>query len=122
MEVSQMDGSIIRMVEADINRPNYGPDPAEGALEGDPVESTHEYYAADGNTCGVWMCSPGRILEEDHAEDEFATILSGRVGIIDNEAGMEEIFVAGDSFFLPKGSSLTWVIYETVRKFYMTAE
>ena len=46
----------------------------------------------------------------------------GRVGIIDNADGSEEVFVAGDSFFLPKGSSLTWVVYETVRKFYMTAE
>ena len=36
--------------------------------------------------------------------------------------GSEEVFVAGDTFFLPKGSSLTWVVYETVRKFYLTAE
>ena len=44
------------------------------------------------------------------------------MGLIDNEDDSEEIFVAGDSFFLPKGSSLTWVAYETVRKFYMTAD
>jgi uncharacterized cupin superfamily protein len=44
------------------------------------------------------------------------------VGLVDNVDQIEEIFVAGDSFFLPKGSSITWVVYETVRKFYMTAE
>lgn len=117
-----MSSKVIRMVEADIERPNFGPGPAEGAVEGDPTEGTHEYYERDGNTTGVWTCSPGRILEEDHAEDEFVTLLSGKLGIIDNDEGTEEVFVSGDSFFLPKGSSLTWVIYETVRKFYMTAE
>jgi uncharacterized cupin superfamily protein len=32
------------------------------------------------------------------------------------------VFAAGDSFFLPKGSTLTWIVHETVRKYYMTAE
>ena len=110
------------MVETDIEQPNFGPEPADFAFEGEPIETTHEYYSVDGRTSGVWECTPGRTLDEPHAEDEFCTILSGRVGLIDNESAHEEIFIAGDSFFLPKGSSLTWVIYETVRKFYMTAQ
>jgi uncharacterized cupin superfamily protein len=110
------------MVEEDIERPNHGPDRAEGAIAGEPIESAHEYYSMDGHTSGVWVCSPGRMLEEQHAEDEFCTIISGKVGLIDNATGREEVFAAGDSFFLPKGSSLTWVVYETVRKFYMTAD
>ena len=115
-----MSPRVIRMVEADIERPNHGPEPADFAFEGNPIESTHEYYGEDGRSVGVWECTPGRIMEEAHAEDEFVTLLSGRLGLMDNETGNEEVFVAGDSFFLPKGSSLTWVIYETVRKFYMT--
>jgi uncharacterized cupin superfamily protein len=62
------------------------------------------------------------MLEEQHVEDEFFTIISGNVGLIDNENGFEEVFVAGDSFFPPKGSSLTWVVCETIRKLYMSAE
>jgi uncharacterized cupin superfamily protein len=62
------------------------------------------------------------MLEEQHTEDEFCTIISGRVGLVDNFDQIEEIFAAGDSFFLPEGSNLTWVVYETVRKLYMTAE
>lgn len=116
-----MSSNIIRMVEKDIERPNFGPDPAEGAIEGEPIESAHEYYSKDGSASGVWVCTPGRMLEEHHSEDEFCTIIAGKVGLIDNETKVEEIFVGGDSFFLPKGSSLTWVVYETVRKFYMTA-
>ncbi len=115
-----MSSSIIRMVEQDIERPNFGPEPAEGAIEGEPIESIHEYYSKDGNTSGVWTCSPGRMFSEQE-EDEFVTVLSGKLGLIDSEDGNEEIFVAGDSFFLAKGSSLTWVVYETIRKFYMTA-
>ena len=38
------------------------------------------------------------------------------------QVSSQEIFTAGDSFFLPKGSTLTWVVYETMRKFYMTAD
>ncbi len=116
-----MSANVIRMVESDIERPNFGPEPADFAIEGEPVESTHEYHSNDGSTSGVWECSPGRMRGEQ-AEDEFCTIISGKVGLIDNDDGTEEMFVAGESFFLPKGSTLTWVIYETVRKFYMTAE
>lgn len=117
-----MGSSIIRMVEKDIEQPNYGPEPADFAFEGKPIETTHEYHSMDGRSVGVWECTPGRMLEEEHAEDEFVTLLSGRLGLIDNEEGTEQVFVAGDSFFLPAGSSLTWVVYETVRKFYMTVE
>jgi uncharacterized cupin superfamily protein len=67
------------MVEDDIGRPTHGPDPAEGAFEDGPVEAAHEYYSRNGRSSGVWECSPGRILEEEHADDEFCTILSGRV-------------------------------------------
>jgi uncharacterized cupin superfamily protein len=116
-----MSGNIIRMVDGDIEKPNYGPESAEGAIEGDPIESTHEYYAKDGNTTGVWSCSPGRMFGEQE-EDEFVTLLSGKLGLIDEADGQEEIFVAGDSFFLAKGGRLTWVVYEPILKFYMTAE
>lgn len=117
-----MTSSILRMVESDLDRPNFGPEAADFAFEGEPIETTHEYYSNDGRTSGVWECTPGRTLDDPHGEDEFCTIISGKLGLIDNEDKSEEIFVAGDSFFLPKGSSLTWVVYETVRKFYMTAE
>ncbi|MGI9583970.1 MAG: cupin domain-containing protein, partial [Acidimicrobiia bacterium] len=108
--------------EKDIDRPNYGPDPAEGAMGGNPIERTYEYDENDGSSSGVWECTPGVLYEEEHLEDEFCTVISGRVGIVDNATGVEEMFHAGDSFYLPKGSSLTWNVYGTLRKFYMVAE
>jgi uncharacterized cupin superfamily protein len=117
-----MSQPIIRMNAADLERPNSGPAPADFAMEGEPIESSYTYHEEGGREAGVWICTPGRVLEEEHEEDEFCTILGGRVGLIDNETGREEIFVQGDSFFLPKNSNLTWVIYETVSKYYFTAE
>lgn len=114
--------TIIRMVEADIERPNHGPEAGVGAIAGDPVEQTHEYYSSPGRSSGVWECTTGTLLDDPHEEDEFCTVISGRVGIVDNASGHEEIFTPGDSFFLPSGSRLTWNIYETLRKFYVTAE
>ncbi|MBQ62934.1 MAG: hypothetical protein CMQ19_12780 [Gammaproteobacteria bacterium] len=116
-----MSKPIIRMNAADLSNPNFGPAPADYIIEGEPIESAHEYYEKDGCAAGVWVCSPGRTLDENHNEDEFCTIIGGKVGLIDNETNSEEIFTAGDSFFLPKGSNLTWVIYETVSKYYFTS-
>ena len=48
------------------------------------------------------------------------TILSGSVTV--TEAGKEaETFVAGDTFFIEKGTECVWEITETVKKFYMIA-
>jgi uncharacterized cupin superfamily protein len=116
-----MSRNIIRMAEDDLARPTHGPEPAGAAVEGTPTETTHEYYDSDGATTGVWECTPGRVVE-DQQWDEFGTILSGRLELIDNADGSREVFAAGDSFFLPKGSTLTWIVHETVRKYYMTAE
>jgi uncharacterized cupin superfamily protein len=117
-----MNDPIIRMEATDLDRPNFGPRPADFAIEREPIEKAYEYYTRDGRSSGVWTCTPGRTLEENHDIDEFCTIIGGKLGLIDNATGKEEIFVTGDSFFLPKGSNLTWVIYETVSKFYLIAE
>jgi len=109
------------MVESDLENPTYGPEPAGFAIEGSPIEGLHEYSSQDGTTSGVWECSPGT-MREPQMVDEFCTILAGAVDIIDEATETRESFGPGDSFFLPKGSTLTWVISETVRKFYMTAE
>lgn len=86
----------------DIERPNHGPGPAEGAMEGNPIEAIHEYYASDGRSLGVWECTPGRLLEEEHSEDEFCTILAGKVGIIDNEEGTERSLLQATASSSPK--------------------
>ena len=58
----------------------------------------------------------------DEPGDEFCTIISGRVGVVNNDDDSEEVYSAGDSFFVPKGANTTWVIYDTVSKFWMITE
>ena len=71
---------------------------------------------------GVWICTPGKTLNNDYPCDEFCTIIGGKVGIVNNDDNSEEIYGAGDSFFVPKGANTTWIIYDTVSKFWMITE
>jgi uncharacterized cupin superfamily protein len=103
-----MDANAIWTVEGDRERRTPGPQRAGSAVEGAPIESSHEYHAKDGRTVGVWVCSPGRMLGEEHPHDESCTIISGKGRLIDNDGGGEQTFVVGDSFFFPKGGNLTW--------------
>ncbi len=49
---------------------------------------------------------------------EMMTILSGSVAVTNHDNGHSETFTAGDTFFVAKGSSFTWEITETLRKYY----
>jgi uncharacterized cupin superfamily protein len=117
-----MNQATIRMNASDLDRPTDGPEPAEGGYEGDPIETAHVYYDQDGVSSGVWICTPGKTLNNDYPCDEFCTIIGGKVGIVNNDDNSEEVYSAGDSFFVPKGANTTWIIYETVSKFWMITE
>lgn len=117
-----MSQATIRMKASDLDRPTAGPAAAEGGYEGDPLETTHVYYDKDGVSAGVWVCTPGKTLNNDYPCDEFCTIISGKVGVVNNDDDSEEVYRAGDSFFVPKGANTTWIIYETVAKFWMITE
>lgn len=117
-----MSQASIRMRMLDLEQPTDGPKPAEGAFEGSPIETTHVYYDKGGVSAGVWTCTEGKTLENDYPVDEFCTITSGRVGVVNNDDGTEAIYETGDSFFVPKGANTTWVMYGTVSKFWMITE
>ena len=46
------------------------------------------------------------------------TIVAGSGTVTNHEDGHVETFTAGDTFFVAKGSSFTWGITETLRKYY----
>jgi len=68
-------------------------------------------------SAGVWECAPCREVFEAWPVDEMMTVISGSVTIT-TEAGAQT-FTTGDTFVLPKGTTCTWEITETLRKFYM---
>jgi uncharacterized protein len=69
---------------------------------------------------GVWLCAPCRSVIESYPVHEMMTVVSGSVTVTTAD-GKAETFTAGDTFFIAKGTSCTWEITETLRKFYMIA-
>lgn len=116
-----MSKSVIRL-EKDVELEQVGL--PEGVLEGDPLQAEFVAYSGqEGKVLsGVWTCEPGRFSGEDYPVDETCFVLEGKLGIIDNASGEEQIFEPGDSFVVPKGSNTTWVVYEPMKKFFMVSE
>ena len=92
----------------------------ENVIEGDPVETGYNFFTdASGQlTAGVWECTPCTTQTDSYPVDELCYILSGTV-VISDDAGHSETFKAGDCFVIPKGSSCTWHMPETTRKYYV---
>ncbi len=100
--------------------PFWGNFEKEKVVEGSPVETGHNFFTGGSGqlTAGVWECTPCTIKTDSYPVDEFCYILSGTV-VITDDAGQSETFNAGDCFVVPKGTSLTWHMPETTRKYYV---
>jgi uncharacterized cupin superfamily protein len=94
---------------------------AEKVLEGNPMQSDNMVYSSeDGKVMsGVWSCEPGKFAPGEYEVEEVCFVLDGKLGIINNEDGSEQIFKKGDSFVVPKGADTTWIVYKKLKKFYM---
>jgi uncharacterized cupin superfamily protein len=89
----------------------------------DTNEVNHFYYKTDDDSIltGVWESAPCKEEIAAYPVHELMTVISGSVTLTDTD-GKSETFTAGDTFFIPKGTPLTWEITETLRKFYLIAE
>ena len=92
----------------------------------DQTEINHFYHEHAGQTddqsrlAGVWECAPCREEIKSYPVDEMMTVVAGSVTV--TEAGKPSAtFVAGDTFFIAKGTECVWHITETLRKFYFIA-
>ena len=113
-----MGKKVIRLV-SDVPLEEIGM--AETTLEGNPMQADNMVYKSeDGKVMsGVWSCEPGKFDPGEYEVEEACFVLDGKLGIINNEDGSEQIFQKGDSFVVPKGADTTWVVYEKMKKFYM---
>ena len=96
--------------------------PAEAFTTSDTREVNHFYFKSDDESIltGVWESAPCREEIEAYPAHELMTVLSGSVTLTDQN-GSAETFTTGDTFFVAKGSKVTWEITETLRKFYLIA-
>jgi len=88
-------------------------------VEGDPNHETlMRFESPDGSLiAGTWTSTPGKW----HAftdRDEFCTILSGHVRLIDEE-GNAQTFKTGDAFLIPNGFRGYWDVIETTTKHFV---
>ena len=96
--------------------------PPDAFTTGDKTELIHSVFetADESVLSGVWECAPCREEIEAYPVHEMITVVSGALTLTHAD-GRAETFTAGDTFFIAKGTKLTWEITETLRKFYMIA-
>src|SRR5688572_3299942 len=86
--------------------------PVERLLAGDPQQVARNYFSDSGGRffAGVWESTPGK-WRVRYSENEFCHITRGRIRIEDS-AGRQWSFKAGDSFFFPAAFAGNWEVIE----------
>jgi len=86
----------------------------------DRTERNFTAFASADETVlsGVWECAPCREEIAAYPVHEMMTVIAGALTLTHPD-GRAEHFGPGDTFFIPKGSPVTWEITKTLRKFYM---
>ena len=67
-----------------------------------------------------WINSQNTNHPSPHPKLEFCYIVEGSVKIIEKD-GPTHVFNAGDSFVVPKGTPVTWVVEEYAKKIFVSA-
>lgn len=88
-------------------------------VDGDPHHVTQmRFESPDGALiAGTWTSTPGK-WRAFTDRDEFCTILSGHVRLVD-EDGVARTFKAGDAFMIPNGFRGWWEVIETTTKHFV---
>ena len=96
---------------------------AESFTTADQTEMIHYAHLNEesGVSSGTWQCAPCREVFSAYPVDEMMTVLEGSVTVTD-ASGIEQVFGIGDTFFIAKGTPLTWEITDTMLKFFMISE
>ena len=89
---------------------------------GEPFANNWTYFNhSSGNfKSGIWDCTAGS-WEHNHPKLEFCYIVEGSVKIVEEENGVTHTFNAGDSFVVPKGTRVTWIVEEYAKKLFVSA-
>jgi uncharacterized cupin superfamily protein len=96
--------------------------PPDAFTTDDKTELNHTVFATKDESIlsGVWECAPCREVVESYPVHEMMTIITGSLTLTHKD-GRAEVFTAGDTFFIAKGSYCIWEITQTLRKYYMIA-
>ena len=111
---------IVTFDESPVLQRSSGP--KTNAVDGTPEENARIYYDhPSGNfRSGVWDCTQGSWYHE-HPKTEFCYIVEGSVKIAEKD-GPVHVYNAGDTFIVPKGTPVTWIVEDYVKKLFVGAE
>ena len=114
-------GKIINLSEA--KEISHTAQAKENPLSGAPFYNSWSFYDhSSGNfKVGVWDSTAGSWEYEGHPRTEFCYIVEGRLKMVEKD-GPTHVFNAGDSFVLPKGTPVTWIVEDYAKKIYVTAD
>lgn len=89
---------------------------------GEPFANNWTYFnhSSGDFKVGIWDCTAGS-WEHNHPKLEFCYIVEGSVKIVEEENGITHIYNAGDSFVVPKGTRVTWIVDEYAKKIFVSA-
>ncbi|MGI9604599.1 MAG: cupin domain-containing protein [Acidimicrobiales bacterium] len=95
--------------------------PRQSFTTDDTTDLAHSFFAAENGSVqtGVWEGAPARFEIDGYPSHELMAMLSGSVTITDLDTGRAEVFTAGDTFFVTKGSRIIWETTATMRKYYV---
>ena len=96
---------------------------AEDIISGSPDHQGTIIYRDPSKqfSIGVWECPPAKFIVH-YAGCETGHVLKGTATITIEKTGESTTISAGDHFFVPFGSVVTWEVKETVRKAYSMFE
>lgn len=107
-------------------QPVYDRPRPDRLVEGNPLRTTWEHFAAPGPgaalAAGIWACEPGawRIAFAP-GKHEFFCVIAGRLRIADADGQAAE-FGPGNAGIIPAGFTGTFSVLESVRKHYVIVE
>lgn len=104
--------------------PSYDRPRPDRLLRGNPLRTTHQYFAAPGGdrSAGIWACEPGAWkIAFAPGKDEFFCVIEGRLRITDADGESRE-FGPGQAGVIPAGFAGTFEVLDSVRKYYVVME
>ncbi|OIN07930.1 cupin domain-containing protein [Oceanisphaera psychrotolerans] len=111
---------IVTLEQSEPVSRTSGPKP--NPKSGEPFTNNVTYFDhSSGNfKAGTWDCTAGS-WEHNHPKLEFCYIVEGSVKIIEEDSGVTHVYNKGDSFVVPKGTRVTWVVEEYAKKLFVSA-
>ena len=122
IEMTEVESSAIVDFATGAAETTHSKPPVERLLAGNPEQVARNYFSDSGGRffAGVWESTPGR-WRVRYTENEFCHLTRGRIRIEDS-AGRQWTFKAGDSFVIPAGFAGTWEVIEPTAKLYVIYE